>query len=179
MKFKDFLNEAPKEIESPAEGVRLLQALMKELNAEGHFLSLKLRPGGHVEALKEAVHIMRKIVQGADGQHVLQIVQLLAGELQLTRKSLLPYPTRNGQLEDSGLWFEDEKISRTLAALQAVQSNVADATVIMENLHKILFVLDFVWTQIEIAEGRQNGKSTFDSAAVAFAKATFKKLGIL
>lgn len=170
MKFSDFLNEAPK-AQLP-EGIKLLQLLMAEVRNN---YTLKLQPVMQQEALDEAVRMMRRIVAGADGESMNDTISRIADDLKALRRALLSFPTHEAQMNDTGIWFENKEIARTLQTAQSIQQSVVKSQVFMENLSAILSALDHIYQLIE--DRVRNG--SLDTAQLSFAKATFKKLGIL
>jgi hypothetical protein len=177
MKFKDFLNEAPKTDTSP-DGIKLLQLLLREISS-GKVQQMKLHPTMQQEALDEAVLFAQRVAQGSDGDAMITMIGAVADDLKSVRKALLPIPTRVSQLDDAGIWFKDTDMARTFTTLQNAQMNVMRSSIMADNLIQIFVPLVKILHEIEVAGGRRNGEGVLDSTQLSFAKATFKKLGIL
>jgi hypothetical protein len=180
MRFKDFVTEAPKAPKPPLpEGIKLIQLLMVEIHGgDGGNYKLKLQPTQQQEALDEAVRIMRRVMAGADGPLIKGILWQISNDLKVLRKSLLPFPTHESHMDEAGVWIENKEVARTLQIVAGIQQEVVKSHVYMENLYELLFVLEYVYRLIE-GQPVGNGNGSLDAAGLTFAKATFKKLGIL
>jgi hypothetical protein len=173
MRFKDFIAEAPKVHEN--DRVQLINDLLRETDSN---YKMKLTSGNPAAALDEAVKIMSRVTRGADSDQILVSIASLMMALKNTRKAILPFPTWTKNLEEAGVWIDNEEAGKVLANLQAQQIAIMNSTFFFHDLHEFILALKGLW-QLYEGQAGHDGRMGTNEAERSFLRAGFKKLGIL
>lgn len=173
MRFKDFVTEAPK---GPVnDRVQLINDLLHETESA---YKMKLEPHMLDEALDEVVKIMSRVVRGADDNAINDSLAQLSAAMKNTRKAILPFPTWDKNLQEAGVWIDNEKAGRMLAMLQANQLDIMSTTFFLANLHELFLALNGLH-RLYIGGAGHDGRMGTSSAEQSFLRAGFKKLRIM